>query len=79
MDRLGQIGLLKTGSCSRQLAYFGEGGFGLFNIRERMAALGGKLEVLPGRGGGTCVTATVPAPRADDGSSPVSTSKTPLR
>jgi signal transduction histidine kinase len=36
------------------------GGFGLFNIRERLHHLGGNLEVCSILGRGTCVTITSP-------------------
>ena len=37
-----------------------DGGFGLFSIRERLAALGGKMEISSRTGKGTSVTLTVP-------------------
>jgi signal transduction histidine kinase len=36
----------------------GSGGFGLFNIRERLQLLGATLEINSGKG--TCVTVTAP-------------------
>ena len=39
---------------------FNGGGFGLFNIRERLAYLGGRLEIGPHNGGGTRVTILAP-------------------
>jgi two-component system NarL family sensor kinase len=40
-----------------------EGGFGLFSIRERLLSMRGKLRVEPAPGGGTTVTAVLPAKR----------------
>ncbi|MHC4534208.1 MAG: PAS domain-containing sensor histidine kinase [Planctomycetota bacterium] len=38
----------------------GEGGFGLFNIRERLEYLGGNLEIESGRKKGACVIMSIP-------------------
>ena len=38
------------------------GGFGLFNIRERLAAMGGDVEIVSSATSGTTVTLVVPAP-----------------
>jgi signal transduction histidine kinase len=38
----------------------GEGGFGLFNIRERLEYLGGNLEIESGREKGACVIMSIP-------------------
>jgi signal transduction histidine kinase len=38
----------------------GEGGFGLFNIRERLEYFGGILKIEPGRNKGTRVCMTIP-------------------
>jgi signal transduction histidine kinase len=37
-----------------------EGGFGLFNIKERMEYLGGDMNIKSSQGSGTCITLTVP-------------------
>jgi len=39
-------------------------GFGLFNIRERINSLGGRVEVKPGTDGGCCVRLVLPATAA---------------
>jgi signal transduction histidine kinase len=45
---------------SKPPSFSAQGGFGLFNIRERLAHLGGKLQIdsMPGRG--TAVTISLP-------------------
>jgi signal transduction histidine kinase len=47
------------------------GGFGLVGMRERVALIGGRLWVGPGPGGGTRVSATLPATRRNGGSADV--------
>jgi signal transduction histidine kinase len=38
----------------------GSGGLGLVGLRERAALLGGRLDVMPRRGGGTTIRAVIP-------------------
>ena len=53
-------------------------GFGLFNIRERLEALGGRLEIAKAPGGGACFRLLLPA-EAQDPLPPPETADAPLR
>jgi signal transduction histidine kinase len=43
------------------LANFDQGGFGLFNIRERLRGLGGRLDIDSAPGKGTSITIRLPS------------------
>ena len=42
------------------------GGFGLFNLRERLDHVGGRLRILSNEGDGTCIALTVPIAQEED-------------
>jgi PAS domain S-box-containing protein len=46
---------------------YSKGGFGLFNIRQRLERLGGSMRIEPRAGGGTAVTLTAPLARTAEG------------
>lgn len=46
---------------------YSKGGFGLFNIRQRLARLGGSVSIEGGAAGGTVVTVTAPLERTAEG------------
>jgi PAS domain S-box-containing protein len=52
-------------AAGRRFAPTAEGGFGLFNVRERLDLLGGRLAVESRPGGGTRATLTVPVGEED--------------
>jgi signal transduction histidine kinase len=51
------VGFARDSAASRQAR---GGGFGLFNVRERLAHFGGRLQVESAPGRGTCVTLVAP-------------------
>lgn len=54
----------------------GEDGFGLAGMRDRVALVGGRVEVGPGESGGTVLTVTVPRSDAAAGAAPAAPSVT---
>ncbi|HEY2585523.1 MAG TPA: sensor histidine kinase [Tepidisphaeraceae bacterium] len=54
------------GYCAPATLDYAKGGFGLFNIRERLVRLGGSVRIEARPGGGTAVTVTAPLAHAPE-------------
>jgi signal transduction histidine kinase len=65
---VGGGGRLRPGRSSPGAAELNDdgGGFGLFNITQRITHIGGRVEVLAQPGSGTTVTLTVPKSRSSN-------------
>ncbi len=62
--------VVRVSDNGRGIRGAGRSGLGLIGMRERVEALGGRLEVVSGSAAGSCVTATIPLDKSRESSGP---------